>query len=98
MDKLAEIGEFLLQQGKSEFADHIAKMMLEQKQKEKELIDRGLGKGVRKISGWGDAPDYNSEDDHYDSEEDVDLSEEEGNVVPEDLEVKVDAEGFQSLA
>jgi len=98
MDKLAEIGEYLVQQGKSEFADHIAKMMLEQKQKEKEVIDRGLGKGVRKISGWGDAPDYDSEDDHYDSEEDVDLSEDEGLAVPEDLEVKVDEEGFQSLA
>jgi hypothetical protein len=98
MDKLAEIGEYLVAQGKTEFADHIAKMMVEQK-KEKWVEKPGSGKIPIKISGWGEPDDYDSEQDYVeDSEEDVNLSEEEGNAVPEDLEVKVDAEGFQSLA
>jgi len=101
MDKLAEIGEYLVGQGKTEFADHIAKMMLAEKQeKEKEkAVATGGGKLPIKISGWGEPDDYDSEQDYIeDSEEDVDLSEEEGNAVPEDLELKIDEDGFQSLA
>jgi len=102
MEKLAEIGQYLMEQGKVEFAEHIAKMMLEESSSDEEYkpeVFKGTGKGVKKISGWGDPDDYDSTDDHIeDSEEDVDLSEEEGHAVQENLEVKVDKDGFLSLA
>ena len=92
MEKLAEIGQYLMEQGKIEFAEHIAKMMLEESSSDEDWSPQkdNTPKGVRQISGWGEPDDYDSEQDHVDSEEDVDLS--------EDLEVKVDKDGFLSLA
>lgn len=100
MEKLAEIGQYLMEQGKIEFAEHIAKMMLEESSSDEDWSPQkdNTPKGVRQISGWGEPDDYDSEQDHVDSEEDVDLSEDEGHAVSEDLEVKVDKDGFLSLA
>ena len=100
MDKLGEIGQYLMEQGKIEFAEHIAKMMLEESSSDEDWSPQkdNTPKGVRQISGWGEPDDYDSEQDYVDSEEDVDLSEDEGHAVSEDLEVKVDKDGFLSLA
>jgi len=93
--KLALIGDILLNAGEKDLADYVASLMLGDSSDEEYVPPKDdpstkKGKKIRKKFPKG----YVS-----DSEEEVDLSEEEGHAVPEDdLEVNVDAEGFSSLA
>lgn len=95
LDKLALIGDLLLKAGEKDLADYVLSLMLDDSSDEEYVPPKDdpstkKGKKIRKKFPEG----YVS-----DSEEEVDLSEEEGHAVQEDdLVVNVDAEGFSSLA
>lgn len=95
LDKLALIGDLLLKAGEKDLADYVLSLMLDDSSDEEYVPPKDdpstkKGKKIRKKFPEG----YIS-----DSEEEVDLSEEEGHAVSEDdLVVNVDAEGFSSLA
>jgi hypothetical protein len=95
LQKLARIGDLLNKAGEKELAEYVVSLMLDDSSDEEYVPPKDdpstkKGKKIRKKFPEG----YVS-----DSEEEVDLSEEEGHAVPEDdLEVNVDAEGFSSLA
>ena len=95
LDKLALIGDVLLNAGEKDLADYVASLMLDDSSDEEYVPPKDdpstkKGKKIRKKFPEG----YIS-----DSEEEVDLSEEEGHAVPEDdLVVNVDENGFASIA
>ena len=84
---LTEIGAYLLEEGKLEFAEFIA-MLIVKDQKKAEWVEPVRAKKVFRTC---EGPEDNEEE-HYS------YSDEEGDSVPEEeYKVKVDTEGFQSL-
>ena len=91
LEKLALIGDVLLNAGEKDLADYVASLMLGDSSEDDDYVPPV----VKKKSAKGKKVKRNDE-----SEEEIyDYSEEEGEAVPEeDLEVNVDENGFASLA
>ena len=94
LDKLALIGDVLLNAGEKDLADYVASLMLGDSSEDDDYVPP-TKTTIKKKSAKGKKVKRNDE-----SEEEIyDYSEEEGEAVPEeDLEVNVDENGFASLA
>ena len=94
LDKLALIGDVLLNAGEKDLADYVASLMLGDSSEDDDYVPP-TKTTIKKKSAKGKKVKMNDE-----SEEEIyDYSEEEGEAVPEeDLEVNVDENGFASLA
>ena len=91
LDKLAEIGAFLHKSGETEMTEFIVKLMLEEGDDDSPLPEKFLKKSSKGKKIKNDKVESD--------EETYDYSEDEGDAVSEEeLEVKVDKDGFASLA
>jgi hypothetical protein len=91
LDKLAEIGAFLHKSGETEMTEFIVKLMLEEDDDYSPLPEKFLKKSSKGKKIKNDKVESD--------EETYDYSEDEGDAVSEEeLEVKVDEDGFASLA
>tara|TARA_R110001632_G_scaffold84790_1_gene186704 strand:+ start:1512 stop:1814 length:303 start_codon:yes stop_codon:yes gene_type:complete len=93
MDTLAEIGQYLSEQGKKEFAEFVAMMMLKDESSDEEYVPpvkKGKEKKVFKVEGEKVKFVSSEEEDAYESEDDDD-------GIEEEFTVKIDDAGFQSI-
>jgi hypothetical protein len=91
LDKMGKIGAFLHKAGETEMAEFIVKLMLEEDDDYSPLPEKFLKKSSKGKKIKNDKVESD--------EETYDYSEDEGDAVSEEeLEVKVDKDGFASLA
>jgi hypothetical protein len=91
LDKMGKIGAFLHKAGETEMAEFIVKLMLEEDDDYSPLPEKFLKKSSKGKKIKNDKVESD--------EETYDYSEDEGDAVSEEeLEVKVDEDGFASLA
>jgi hypothetical protein len=97
LEKLALIGDLLLNAGEKDLADYVASLMLGDSSEDDDYVPP-TKTTIKKKSAKGKKVKRQAIADE--SEEEIyDYSEEEGDAVPEeDLEVNVDENGFSSLA